>query len=313
MRLRSLMRFAFEGLRPAPRWRQRMVAAFTRLYPFYSGGAKLANHQLVSRLAGRPKTSVVWAKSPGGYVLSGLNDVVGQPVFFFGDLDSKITWVLGRILRPGDTALDIGANLGVYTLIMARAVGASGSIHAFEPNPQVCATLLETLARNRVAQVKAHEVALADRAGVVSLAVPPGNKGSGSLIHHRSLSGAEKYNVRTAKLDDIVSEHGIRSLAAMKIDVEGSEPAVIAGGVRTIETFRPIIVMEVNDPAQRDSALGLLRSLDYEVLGIPKCMLSMRTVPISVVTPDIHDVVAVPMSPFVSDVKRLLHCGGSRL
>jgi hypothetical protein len=87
-------------------------------------------------------------RSPGGYVKASLDDYIGRTVLHFGDLDPKITWALGRIIRSGDQGLDIGANIGVLTLWMSKLVGAGGIVHALGPNPVLRHTLHEVRTHN---------------------------------------------------------------------------------------------------------------------------------------------------------------------
>src|SRR5262245_47592751 len=96
-------------------WYQAVVASMTRWYPFFSGCGTLANHPLMKALM-PPSSEMVWTRVYGGQVQVPLDDYVGRAAFLFGDLDPKITWVLRRLLKPGDFALDIGANFGVLTL-----------------------------------------------------------------------------------------------------------------------------------------------------------------------------------------------------
>src|SRR5947208_1901642 len=111
-----------------------VISSIAHMYPFYSGCGTIANSRPMDVMA-PPLSDLVWARSVGGEVLVPLDDLVGRALYFFGDLDPKLTWVIRRLLEPGDIALDIGANLGFLSLFMAKIVGAHGAVHAFEPNP----------------------------------------------------------------------------------------------------------------------------------------------------------------------------------
>src|SRR5689334_609731 len=132
-----------------PSARQSFVAALTRLYPFYSGCGTFANLPLIQALVGR-SAEKVWTRVPGGEVLASLNDYVGRAAFYAGDLDRKITWICRQIVKPGDTVIDVGANIGIVTVWLSHLVGPHGKVHAFEPNPYLQSTLHRAVERNRI-------------------------------------------------------------------------------------------------------------------------------------------------------------------
>src|SRR5262249_5602474 len=148
-----------------------VISSIARMYPFYSGCGTIANSNLMDVIA-PPRSDLVWARSVGGEVLVPLDDLVGRALYFFGDLDPKVTWVIRRLLEPGDLALDIGANLGFLSLFMAKIVGPHGAVHAFEPNPVLCNILSQTFARNHDFKIRLHPVALGASTGEMELCVP---------------------------------------------------------------------------------------------------------------------------------------------
>lgn len=138
--------------------RRELIARITRAYPLYSGCGSLANSSFFKWLSGF-STDQSWSRVPGGEVLASLDDYVGRAAFFFGNLDRKITWICARIVRPGDTVLDIGANIGIVSVWLSTLVGASGMVHAFEPSPKLQRVLRDTLIHNQLSNVLLHPVA----------------------------------------------------------------------------------------------------------------------------------------------------------
>src|ERR1700758_5459758 len=117
------------------RLRRRLVASVTRRYPLYSGCGTMANCRVVRTLAGR-STGPDWVRlRQGPYLRVMLGDYLSNAVYFSREWDRKISWVCERLLRPGDTALDIDANTGLFTCQMAALVGPTGNAPSFEPNP----------------------------------------------------------------------------------------------------------------------------------------------------------------------------------
>jgi FkbM family methyltransferase len=288
-------------------WRE-AVAQLTRNYPFYSGAGLLANHPLV-KLFVPDSPEQAWAKTAGGELRVLLDDHVGRAIYYFGDLDPKVSWVVQQLVKPGDCVLDVGANFGILTLLMSKLVGSQGRVHSFEPNPLLCKTLSATLAHNGIENVQLHHFALGAEDGELPLNVPKGNFGRGSLASN-SEHGLESRTVSIRRLDDLVSHQGVSRIALMKIDVEGFELQVLMGSQHVLEAIRPsAIVFEANDTAARDQVMELLHRLGYEFMMIPRCICRMR---IDVVDLDRmekitgHDLIAAPKGEAFERLRVLL-------
>lgn len=151
---------------------------------------------------------------------------------------------IGRLNLKGATVLDIGANKGIYSFWLARAVGPGGRVMAFEPQPE----MVDYIARRRTQfgwrNVDIVNVALSDSHGSAQLSRQKIGDGSASL----SRPSGETISVPTTKLDDLPDITGVKFI---KCDVEGHEPKVFAGAERTIRTFRPVIQFEASPPDDR--------------------------------------------------------------
>lgn len=172
-------------------------------------------------------------------------------------------------LRPGDTAVDVGANLGAYAMAMAAAVGPSGKVLAFEP----LAEPFEWLRHNTRAspQVSCFEMALSDRpADGLEMNVPLlfGKIPEPSLAQlDSSVKGSKTYSVRVTTLDSY--QDRLDRLAFIKIDVEGHELNCLQGARETIAKFRPLIQFESNDLASHYSRFQAFSApLGYSVCDI---------------------------------------------
>ena len=122
----------------------------------------------------------------GGTLLAPLDDYVGRAAYYVGDLDRKITWLCGQIVQPGDTVLDVGANIGLVTLWLSHLVGPQGRVHAFEPQPDLQDLLQQTLERNDTKNVSLHRFALGSQPGEMELCIPDGNASRPSLVRKRN-------------------------------------------------------------------------------------------------------------------------------
>ena len=258
---------------------QSLLAILTRRYPLYSGGIRFANHALIQKLGGTGD-DLAWARVKGGEVLCNLNDLVGRTAFYTGDLDRKISWVCARIVKPGDTVLDIGANVGIVSLWLAKLVGNNGKVHAFEPNPELQQLLNQTIQRNHADNICPHPVALGSKPGQLELRILENNTGSGSLILDYRLMNCRVVKVPVQTLDSIVVREKITAIRLMKIDVEGFEAEVLRGGSHVLESVRPqAVLFEFVDKCEGrlsdQPVFKILLEAGYGFFAIPKCRFQM--------------------------------------
>jgi FkbM family methyltransferase len=147
---------------------------------------------------------------------------------------------LPQMVPRDRTAIDIGANKGVYTHLLARI---AQSVEAFEPNPKIYRILARALPRN----VTAHNVALSDQSGTAALIVPMYGGGfsnqTASLNPRKRNAGAGVVQVTQRTLDS----YGFNNVGFIKIDVEGFEAQVLAGARETILRERPVIQVEIEE------------------------------------------------------------------
>jgi FkbM family methyltransferase len=177
-------------------------------------------------------------------------------------LDPKIYRVvrdiLGLVVRPGDTVLDIGASWGLFTFRLSDLVGPKGRVIAFEPNPLVLPSL-EAIAAHG-ANVDIHALALSDEPGSAELHVPTLNRtlAPPRAVHpmaslerpdNRTEASHETVAVEVRRLDDVVEPPARESISFLKIDVEGHELAVLRGGEETLAGC-PAIWVEIEQRHQ---------------------------------------------------------------
>lgn len=141
-----------------------------------------------------------------------------------------------RVLKEGDTFVDIGANVGFFTLLASSLVGPKGRVIAIEPNPPVFGQLAATVERNAIGNVTLVNAGLAPQEGTLALYVPadPLNH-TATMVEHE---GAVKVEVPVRRLDDLLDELGVEWVDYLKIDVDGFEPDVFAGAQRLLSGRR---------------------------------------------------------------------------
>src|SRR5437899_2138617 len=186
--------------------------------------------------------------------------VVGELERSHGRYQPDLSLFLRRSLRPDAVAVDGGAHIGVFTVLMAKLCSA-GRVYAFEPTPESRAHLEENLDANGVANASVEAAALYDVVGEVSFdfnaAYPAGA--------HVSETGS---GVTSVSLDAWAGDRRLRRLDLVKLDIEGAELAALRGAQEVIGRFRPVTVVECNPVALRrfggrsyGELLDLMRSL----------------------------------------------------
>jgi FkbM family methyltransferase len=167
-------------------------------------------------------------------------------------------------IHPGDTVIDVGANVGVYTMLAAELVGPSGHVHAFEPDPQSMSYLLTTVNRNRLTdRLTLWNVAASDHTANAQLYLDLKTARTTSLkadAYSPDAQVRQPLVVGTARLDDLITQPP----QFLKIDVEGAELAVLAGASRLLRDYHPVVLVEVL-PDNLPSVTELLVSLGYSL------------------------------------------------
>ena len=184
-----------------------------------------------------------------GAVLYNTHDVyIGRSFDLYGEYAESEMNLLGSMLKPGQIAFDVGANIGAHTLFFADRVGAKGRVVALEPQRQVFQTLCANVALNALGNVMTFHVAAGAAPGATQVPVPDyandGNFGGISV----GQGGGETVQVMT------VDQLGVPALALIKIDVEGMELEVLKGAQATLTKHRPVLYVE-NDRREKSAAL----------------------------------------------------------
>lgn len=216
---------------------------------------------------------------PGGFALHRTGDLVYVP----SPLDArgrhallhppKVHPAVLALLPSGGTAIDIGANLGEWTVPLARAVGATGRVLAVEPAPRSAAALEKTLAANALRQVAVVGCALGDHDGTAEFVVPlvtSARTDTGTARIGKAAAGNRAIEVGLRRLDTLVAERRLERLDLIKIDVEGHERHVLDGGTASLARFRPALVVETGHegPGDRAAIRDRLHGLGYRMLGV---------------------------------------------
>lgn len=203
----------------------------------------------------------------------------------YGTYEIATVRLVRQILRPGDVVVDIGANIGFFSIRFSQLVGPQGRVFSFEPVPTTRARLLRNIAENGCGNITVCPVALMDRAASVTIYETESHGVAGL----RELS--EKtiaHPVEGARLDEYLSAP--QPVRLIKIDVEGAERLVLQGAEALIARDRPHIVLEKSAPALKAFGYGfsevaaqILRHGGYRMTAVD------RGTDLTTATPDAID------------------------
>jgi FkbM family methyltransferase len=198
-----------------------------------------------------------------------------DPQFLLGTYETPIQEAIASSLSEGDVFYDVGANVGFFSLIAARAVGPAGCVYAFEPVPENAATIKRNVELNglNVVDTLPFAVGAASREATLLLARHIGGAALASAGEPPDMRGA--ITVTVVGLDDIVAERRLRPPSIVKIDVEGGELDVLRGMPIILRERRPMLIYEIDDATPlgleqkaRDIA-DYLTSASYTTFPLP--------------------------------------------
>jgi FkbM family methyltransferase len=155
--------------------------------------------------------------------------------------------VMSQLLKPSDTFVDVGANFGTFSLLASRLVGDHGKVIAIEPQPRLADLISKSLKASEVMNCEIIREACGSEAGSAELLVPVDDSGRAGMF--AGFSGRwrhERVSGPAMVLDDLLDAVGSSSSVMVKIDVEGSEFAVLEGGRKFINSLRPSLLIEIN-------------------------------------------------------------------
>lgn len=199
---------------------------------------------------------------------------IGRSIVALNTLDLPVTESIWRLLDPGETCADLGANIGYMTSVMAARLKRGGKIFSFEPVPELADALREharawsSLTR---ATIDVRQAALSQHGGPATIYIPASfaeNRGESSLAPREGATGHRSITVETFRFDEIIDD--ATKLGLVKIDVEGFEFEVLQGAERLLRTGQiRDILLEEHRPFEAPS-LAYLRKLGYEIFRVTR-------------------------------------------
>ncbi len=164
--------------------------------------------------------------------------------FVYGTWEPEVLRAVTATVNPGMTVIDIGAHIGYYTLLFAKCVGPDGRVAAFEPLPVNFELLKKNIQLNELTYVQAFSQAVFSRNEEIILTVPDDLPHSGDASAYHG-GGGKQFRVPAIALDTFCDSASLRP-DILKLDVEGAEYDVLIGAERTIDRYRPKLLIELH-------------------------------------------------------------------
>jgi FkbM family methyltransferase len=215
-----------------------------------------------------PRDSLTWIQvqhGPAKGIWLRLNPRTGHD-YFNGDVEPEVQAVLQEYLRAGMTFYDVGANIGFFSLLAARLVGAGGRVIAFEADPEVAARLREHAARNDSAPISLEEKAVWSSAAPVFFARADTSLSPDRGLGHVVPAGATETAHGTIRVETVVLDEYAAAVCGpdfIKCDVEGAEVEVFRGAQKILMEKKPIILCEMHGEENRQALLEEFSRLGY--------------------------------------------------
>jgi len=237
----------------------RLFHAYMRHVPFVVGKRLLWRRFAVRFLDGAAHPFVTKTVF-GARIAGNTEDFIQSYIYYFGVWEPHLTHFIEERLARGDTFVDVGANIGYFSLLASSLVGSRGTVVAIEASPGIFAQLQANIALNRADNIRALNVAVTDQETTVTVyRASAGNIGMTTIIRDRLKTPQHECEVKGLPLGSLLSPRELASARLIKIDVEGAEWGVAKGLVPQLEKARADVevVMEVSpEPAAGQEGQG---------------------------------------------------------
>lgn len=184
-----------------------------------------------------------------------LSDWIQQQIFFLDYSDINGISFLKKTLKKDNVFIDIGANIGAYTLIASKLVEKTGMVIAFEPVNTINKMLIDNIKMNGLTNIIVEKKAVYDQNTNLELFISnEQNMGMSSILNHSHESG-EKQKIEAITLDNYVQLKKLAKIDLVKIDIEGAEIHALKGMKQSLVKFKPTLIIEISDGILENSSV----------------------------------------------------------
>lgn len=228
---------------------------YVRDAPGTLGKAPLVARYLNPRLRDHPRQRVVESRFGARFAVD-TQDLIQRYLYLFGVWEPHMTAWLQRRLRPGDGFVDVGANIGYYSVLASRLVGETGRVTAIEASPTFHERLLQQVRLNGCGNVRAVNAALSDSRKTLTFVLASSrNMGANSIVPYDG-PAESTFEIEARPMGAVLTEEEITNARVIKIDVEGAEGSVVRGMAPLLGRLRPDAEITVEVTPDRMRQLG---------------------------------------------------------
>jgi FkbM family methyltransferase len=247
---------------------------FTRNWNF-PGKERLTNlFKPSTKLKTQLKDGIVWLTNEDIAIYTTADNYIEWSILSNGTYEDEIGKLIKISLTAGDTAIDIGSNIGLQSLRMSSCVGPAGKVYAFEPLNYLQEKFNRNMALNKAKNVTLFPFALSDQQNELDLIVNKNQWNQGAFSLSNKETGTEKQRVTVKVADEMPEIQMLDKVALIKIDVEGFEFQVLRGLKQTLQKHQPRIIFEYDSNYWKDTGQSIadcyefLLSLNYTIYQI---------------------------------------------
>ncbi|MEU5436142.1 FkbM family methyltransferase [Streptomyces sp. NPDC020719] len=223
--------------------------------PLALAKASLAARHLNSHLMDHPRRRVVDTAFGARFAVD-TTDLIQRYIYLFGVWEPHMTAWLRRRLRPGDGFVDVGANIGYFSVLASQLVGEAGRVTAIEASPLFHGRLLRHARLNRCGNLRAVNTAVSDSHKTLEFVLASShNMGANSIVPYDG-TAESTFEIEAVPLPEVLEPAEIANARVIKIDVEGAEGGVVRGMVPMLDLIRPDAEITVEVTPDRMAQLG---------------------------------------------------------
>jgi FkbM family methyltransferase len=256
-----------------------MIKKFTKKHPWLTGKIKPHFWNILERL--RIESFLYNFDENDTKMILDLKDHSVARFIFFGNYEKDTVSFVTKYINCGDTVVDVGANIGFFTMIFSDLVGEDGKVHSFEPSQREFLHLCKNIGANKSRNILLNQLALSNSNGYSKMNILSKSKfGAYNSLRRISHSKVQNEivqieNVRTLRFDDYLTLFPEAIPSLIKIDVEGAEQQVLEGMATLLRTdYSPCLIIEICEGTHRDNQgsaqelITYIESFGYHLYGL---------------------------------------------